>query len=116
MTTAEFYDYVGGDYDDVKCRFMKDELISRFLRMLPDDGSMDELNAAVAAGSSEGAFRAVHTLKGVALNLGLSSLANACSAMTEAIRGRSEMCSPELYEAVRAEYARVRDGLDRLDA
>ena len=99
MTTAEFYDYVGGDYDDVKYRFMK-----------------DELNAAVAAGNSEGAFRAVHTLKGVALNLGLSSLANACSAMTEAIRGRSEMCSPELYEAVRAEYARVRDGLDRLDA
>ena len=99
MTTAEFYDYVGGDYDDVKYRFMK-----------------DELTAAVAAGNSEGAFRAVHTLKGVALNLGLSSLANACSAMTEAIRGRSEMCSPELYEAVRAEYARVRDGLDRLDA
>ena len=33
------------------------------------------------------AFRAVHTLKGVALNLGLTALAGVCSEMTEALRG-----------------------------
>ena len=116
MTITEFYDYVGGDYEDVRSRFMKDDRIAKFLRMLPGDDSMDNLTAAMTAGSVENAFRAVHTMKGIALNLGLKSLAGACSTMTEAIRGKSEMCSPELYEAVKKEYLRVRDGLDRLDA
>ena len=107
MTTAEFYDYVGGDYDDVKYRFMKDELISRFLRMLPDDGSMDELNAAVAAGSSEGAFRAVHTLKGVAATLGFDGLTTTASVLTEKLRPQTGFPDDEYFSAVGREYDRV---------
>ena len=41
------------------------------------------------AGDTTTAFRAVHTLKGVALNLGLGSLAHASSQMTEALRARA---------------------------
>ena len=41
------------------------------------------------AGDTTTAFRAVHTLKGVALNLGLGSLAHASSQMTEAQRARA---------------------------
>lgn len=41
------------------------------------------------AGDATTAFRAVHTLKGVALNLGLGSLAHASSQMTEAQRARA---------------------------
>lgn len=43
------------------------------------------------AGAATTAFRAVHTLKGVALNLGLGSLAHASSQMTEALRGQDSM-------------------------
>jgi hypothetical protein len=44
------------------------------------------------AGDTTTAFRAVHTLKGVALNLGLGSLAHASSQMTEALRAVRIRC------------------------
>ena len=44
------------------------------------------------AGDATTAFRAVHTLKGVALNLGLGSLAHASSQMTEALRAVRIRC------------------------
>ena len=69
------------------------------------------------AGDTPTAFRAVHTLKGVALNLGLGSLAHASSQMTEALRGQDSL--PEnvqvLYEAVQKEYAAVREALEQLE-
>ncbi len=59
----------------------------------------------------------MHTLKGVALNLGLGSLAHASSQMTEALRGQDKL--PEsvqpLYEAVQKEYAAVREALEQLE-
>ena len=87
MTIREFYTLVGGSYDDMSERFPSDALILRFLTMLPQDGSMELLARSVDAADAKSAFRAVHTLKGVALNLGLTALAGVCSEMTEALRG-----------------------------
>ena len=87
MTIREFYTLVGGSYDDMSERFPSDALILRFLTMLPQDGSMELLVRSVDAADAKTAFRAVHTLKGVALNLGLTALAGVCSEMTEALRG-----------------------------
>lgn len=75
MTIREFYTLVGGSYDDMSERFPSDALILRFLTMLPQDGSMELLARSVDAADAKTAFRAVHTLKGVALNLGLTALA-----------------------------------------
>lgn len=75
MKLDEFFRCVGGGYGEAKARFQNDERIVRFLNMFPGDATT--------------AFRAVHTLKGVALNLGLGSLAHASSQMTEALRARA---------------------------
>ena len=118
MTLREFYTAVGGSYDDVAGRLPNDAFILRFLRMLPKDGSMTQLTEAMASGTVETAFRAVHTLKGIALNLSLTRLVNACSAMTEALRGSAVMPenAPALYDAVAREYALTAEALDRLEA
>ena len=117
MKLNEFYSTVGGDYTEAKARFQSDERIARFLKMFPGDDSMQNLSAAVAANDAPTAFRAVHTLKGVALNLGLGSLAHASSQMTEALRGQDSL--PEsvqpLYEAVRKEYDAVCSALEQLE-
>ena len=59
----------------------------------------------------------MHTLKGVALNLGLGSLAHVSSQMTEALRGQDSM--PEsvqpLYEAVQKEHTAVCSALEQLE-
>lgn len=103
MKLDEFFRCVGGDYGEAKARFQNDERIVRFLNMFPGD--------------TPTAFRAVHTLKGVALNLGLGSLAHASSQMTEALRGQDSM--PEsvqpLYEAVQKEHTAVCSALEKLE-
>ena len=116
MTLTEFYAAVGGSYEDASARLQNDAFIGRFLRMLPRDDNMARLTAAV--GSAEEAFRAVHTLKGIALNLSLVRLAEACTAMTEALRGSAVM--PDnvraLHDAVAREYALVTETLSQLEA
>ena len=117
MTLREFYTAVDGDYEDAAGRLPGDAFLLRFLRMLPKDGSMAQLTAAMASGSAETAFRAAHTLKGIALNLSLVRLAEACAAMTEALRDSDRL--PEdgaLYEAVSREYERVSAAMGQLDA
>ena len=116
MKLEEFFRCTGGSYEDAKARFQSDERIIRFLRMLPGDDSMDNLTAAVEANDPQTAFRAAHTLKGVALNLGLTALAEQSSAMTEALRGKSELPEAGLYEAVSREYQRVSSALAQLEA
>ena len=92
MKLDEFFRCVGGDYGEAKARFQNDERIVRFLNMFPGDDSMQNLRNAMNAGDTTTAFRAVHTLKGVALNLGLGSLAHASSQMTEALRAVRIRC------------------------
>lgn len=119
MTLTEFYAAVGGSYEDASARLQNDAFIGRFLRMLPRDDSMARLTAAVDSGSAEEAFRAVHTLKGIALNLSLSlvRLAEACAAMTEALRGSAVMPANvhALHDAVAREYALVTETLAQLE-
>ena len=92
MKLDEFFRCVGGDYGEAKARFQNDERIVRFLNMFLGDDSMQNLKNAMNAGDTTTAFRAVHTLKGVALNLGLGSLAHASSQMTEALRAVRIRC------------------------
>lgn len=116
MKLDAFYRQVGGDYAEITSRFQNDARIIRFLGMFPKDDSMDALRAAMDKGDAPTAFRTVHTLKGISLNLGLGALAAACSDMTESLRGRDTL--PEdtaLYTAVQTEYAKVREALDQLD-
>ena len=116
MTLTEFYAAVGGSYEDASARLQNDAFIGR--RMLPRDDNMARLTAAVDSGSAEEAFRAVHTLKGIALNLSLVRLAEACTAMTEALRGSAVM--PDnvraLHDAVARAYALVTETLSQLEA
>lgn len=116
MKLEEFYRQAGGSYEDVHARFQSDERVLRFLRLFAGDGSMDSLTAAVERNDPEGAFRGSHTLKGVALNLGLTALAAASSDLTEALRGKAVLPERALYERVLLEYRRVRAALDELEA
>ena len=102
MTLNEFYTTVGGNYEDVIARLHSEAFTEKFLRMIPQDNSLPLL---------------VHTLKGIALNLGLTGLAAACGTMTEALRSRDTL--PEqtdvLLRAVDREYQKVCDTLARLN-
>ena len=89
MTTQQFYEKIGGNYADTISRMMTEERVLRFVRKFPADGSFAALKDALARSAQEEAFRAAHTLKGVAQNLGFTALYEKASAVTEVLRGGS---------------------------
>ena len=85
------YERIGADFDDVASRLGSPALVERFAGKFVQDESFSQLEDALAAHDAKAAFRAAHTLKGVALNLGLSNLAAPAVELTEALRP----CGPE---------------------
>ena len=111
MSLDELYRQLHGDYEEVKARLMSDRLVEKFVLKFPSDPSMQQLLDAVAAGDNASAFRAVHTLKGVAANLALTELRNAASALTEQLRSGDKPADEELLRKVEDAYKLVIDSI-----
>lgn len=115
MDIKQCYLKMNGDYADVRSRFRTDERIERFLKLLPGDDSFSLLEDSLAKKDYETAFRAVHTLKGVAMNLALTSLVEASSALTEALRdGNVPEDLDAMLGAVRDSYQQAVDAVAEL--
>ena len=87
MTIQEFYAQIGGSYADTVRRLCSESFVLRFVKKYPANPSFDELCEAVDRSDWESAFRAAHTLKGVAQNLGFDRLYAVSVPLTEAMRG-----------------------------
>lgn len=114
MTIEQCYEQLHGDYAQVIQRLPSPALVERFIGKFLDDGSFSELTSAMAAGQTEAAFRAAHTLKGVSANLGFEQLRQSSSAMTEFLRGKAEPVPAEalpLLEQVRRDYQMTVDAI-----
>lgn len=114
MTLKDFYDRIGGDYDDAIRRLMSDRIAQKFLLRFLDDPSMGELLDAVESHDREKAFVAVHTLKGVAANLALTSLQKCASELTEQLRDRKHDADSELLNAVKEKYSQIISAIDEI--
>lgn len=87
MEIEKFYEAIGGNYEDALSRLMNDELVSKFVLKFKEQDYLPELEEAISSGDLEKVFFAVHTLKGVALNLSFEKLGEACVELTEYLRG-----------------------------
>lgn len=86
MNVREFYAAVGGDYDEAMGRLLTEKRIVKYLRKLPETGDVAGMNTAFASGNWEDAFRFSHNVKGVSLNLSLTSLANSAAELCDTVR------------------------------
>lgn len=108
MDLRACYQQMGGDYDAVMARLRQEERVSKFLRMFLADDNFQSLTGAMEAQDWPTAFRAAHSLKGVALNLGMTALAGTASAMTECLRPGAPTQEPgPLYAALEEDYHRA---------
>lgn len=116
MQIEECYESFGGNYQDVKSRLMKDELIQRLVIKFLADTSYETLEAAMEEKNYAAAFRAVHTLKGVSQNLSFDRLSSSTAAMTETLRKwesipvDEELCAQQ-WQQVSADYKAVADAI-----
>lgn len=89
MNLKGLYEELNGDYDDVLRRLISESFVEHLALKFLSEDSFALLSESIGGGDAETAFRAAHTLKGVAQNLGFSALARSASALTEALRPRS---------------------------
>lgn len=114
MDIRECYEALHGDFDQACARLMNERMVTRFVLKFPSDPSMQQLRDAVAAGDNERAFKAAHTLKGVAGNLSFIALYQAASHLTEQLRPLSEQADQALLAVLEREYQRATDAISRL--
>ena len=107
MTLQEFYARIGGDYENTLRRIPSEALVRKFVLKYPGDPSFNLLKDSLAAEDWETAFRAAHTLKGVAQNLGMEHLYQVSSALCEALRGPKPLTDPALWPPVEEANAQV---------
>lgn len=107
MTLQEFYARIGGNYEDTLRRLPSEALVRKFVLKYPGDPSFEQLKAALAAQDWETAFRASHTLKGVAQNLGMDHLYKVSSALCEGVRGPKPLTDASLWPPVEEAHQQV---------
>ena len=76
MNINECYQAMGADYEEVFGRLRNERLITKFVLKFPGDPSFSQLQSTLEEKNVEEAFRAAHTLKGVAQNLGFTRSMN----------------------------------------
>ncbi len=104
MTIQQCYEQLGVSYAKVFKRIPNEAMIKRFALKFPEDPSFEQLKEALSSGDVKTAFRAVHTLKGVSVNLGFDNLYVVASKLTELLRNGQLDGSEELFKQVSEEY------------
>lgn len=109
MTLKQCYEIFDGDYEGVLGRMRKETLVEKFALKFIDDPSFKTLQQGLAVQDREIAFRAAHTIKGVAQNLGFIGLYEPANQLTEILRqdegGEKEVSS--LMNQLETEYRRT---------
>lgn len=105
MELKQLYVSINGAYEKVMGCLGREERVARFVvRFLKDDSYETFLNG-MHSDNWEEAFRGIHTLKGVCLNLGFTELGDMAGRITEMLRGKdmeaAEAMLPEIAESYR---------------
>ena len=115
MTLDQFYRAAGGTAAEAAPRMGGADAIRRFLRLFPLDDSFPQLSEALGRGDVQAAFRAAHTLKGVAANLGLERLRALASDMTECLRSGDLSGAQTRLAETETAYRQVLAALEELE-
>lgn len=104
MKLQEFYEELNGNYEDVKSRLTDEDRIEKFVIRFLEDDSFQKIVSAREHNNDMDVFRAIHTLKGISLNMGFVGLYQACYQMTEAVRDGTKLENEALFKDVEKEY------------
>lgn len=100
----------GCDVDSAMERFMnKEEMYLRFLGKFPSDPSFGQIKGFIDDMDYEGALKSVHTLKGVAGNLGLTPLYDVAADMVTKYRAQMPEAASAEYELLAKIYRELYD-------
>lgn len=105
MTINEMYTTLGGSYEEVLSRLHNESLIIKLIKLFPDDKNYNTLLSALDSGNIKEAFLAAHTLKGLCLSLGFTTLARSASEVTEALRNGNNNVTSQMLQSLASDYS-----------
>ena len=85
----------------------KEHIFLRYLQRFADDENCDHFLSSLEKKDYQEAFRAVHTLKGTAANVGVESVADIADILTEELRNGCP-ADPEKTENIKKNAAQLR--------
>ena len=120
MTLQELYANIGGDYDQAIKVLRVEKLLDKHIRRLTQNGVVESLIEAGQTMDQTGLFERGHAAKGVCANLGLISLSDAASEITEEFRPGNprKLSDDEVKEKIAAiseMYAKTADGIRKYE-
>lgn len=86
MNLEEFYQSIGGNYQNVLIYLPSNTLIMKYIKKFLDDDSFILLEKNLNEKKYKEAFFACHTLKGICSNLGFGALLKSSSLLVEELR------------------------------
>lgn len=116
MTVKELYETLGEDYNEVFSRIGNDKWIEKYLKKFTAEDYVAELVTAIKDQQWEALFKSSHSLKGLALNLGLGKLAETSTKLCETVRhGAPSIDVTPLFEETEKEYKAAIEQILKLD-
>ncbi len=116
MTLKGFYDEIGGDYEGVFERIGSEALIVKYLRKFKDSDMLGQFNKSVEAGDCKEAFRHMHSLKGLCLNLGFTKLFESVDELCEELRNKDKIVLLDDYlEEAKDSYREIIDLVEGIE-
>lgn len=107
MTVNDFYNEIGGDYQEILGRLVTEDRVRRFLFKVLETNDVNLLKEAWSKEDPSQIFMYAHRLKGIALNLSLDNFAKYTSELTEQYRGgnvKDKNVANDYYEKSICEY------------
>lgn len=115
MTIQACYALMGADYREVSNRLGTDTRIVKYLGKFMQDKSFSSLCTALERGEWTTAFSYAHNLKGLSLNLALTSLSRSSSKLCEALRGgRPQGNIGEMFLELEEDYQQMENAVSAL--
>lgn len=111
MTCKDFYVLVGGNYAEAVSRFMSEENVLHFIPKFLSDESFLLLEKGMTEKDINIAFRAAHTLNGIAQSFAFTDLGKSASELTEVLRKNTFDGAGELFVTVKSDYVKVIDAI-----
>lgn len=105
MKIEDFFDSVGGSYEEVLRRIPSNAIIKKFVMKFGEDPSYSEFEKAYLSRNAEDVFGAAHTIKGVAYNLGFKNLGDKAAELTEIFRNAEEFPNDSRIDELKQELS-----------
>lgn len=116
MTVQECYNRMEGDYEGVMGRLLSEERVKKYLLKMKDDNSMENFRRALEEEDYKEAFRCVHNLKGISLNLGLLACHRSSDILCEKLRnGKPAEDITEQIKDAEKDYEEMKQAVEGLE-